>query len=143
MDGILIAIPGVTCYLDDILVVGSSEAEHDERLRPVLKRLSEVGVRLRKKKCEFKKAQVEYSDHVVDAQGLRPAEKKLSAIRHAPEPANVSELKAFLGLLNYYNRFLPRFLPLCNSYTCCWKRILPENGNGNKRELFRKQSRNC
>ena len=107
MDGILVGIPGVTCYLDDILVVGSSEEEHDERLRQVLTRLDQVGVRLKKEKCEFKKTQVEYLGHVVDAQGLRPAEKKLSAIKDAPEPANVSELKAFLGLLNYYNRFLP------------------------------------
>ena len=65
-------------------------------------------MRLKKEKCEFKKTQVEYLGHVVDAQGLRPAEKKLSAIKDAPEPANVSELKAFLGLLNYYNRFLPQ-----------------------------------
>ena len=108
MDGILIAILGVTCYLDNILVVGSSEAVHDDKLRQVLKRLSEVGVRLKKTKCEFKKTQLEYLGHVVDAQWLRPAEKKLSAVRYAPEPANVSELKAFLGLLKYYNRFLQR-----------------------------------
>ena len=47
MDGILAAIPGVTCYLDDILVVGSSEAEHNERLRQVLKWLNQVGIRLK------------------------------------------------------------------------------------------------
>ena len=63
MDGILRAIAGVTCYLDDILVIVSLEAEHDERLRQVLKRLSEVGVR-------FKKTRVEYLGHVVDAQGM-------------------------------------------------------------------------
>ena len=108
MDGILAAIPEVPSYLDDILVVGSSEAEHDERLRQVSKRLDQVGVWFKKTKCEFKKTQVEYLGHVVDAQILRLAEKKLSAIRQVLEPPNVAELKDFLGLLNYYNRFLSR-----------------------------------
>ena len=43
----------------------------------------------------------------MDEHGLRPAEKKLAAIRQAPEPSNTTELRAFLGLLNYYGRFLP------------------------------------
>ncbi len=55
MDGIFIVTPGVTCYLDDILVAGSSEAEHDERLRQILKRLSEVGVRLKKTNVSSRK----------------------------------------------------------------------------------------
>ena len=91
MDGILAGISGTTCYLDDILVVGRTEEEHDDRLRQVLKRLDQVGLRLKKEKCEFKKTQVQYLGHVVDGHGLRPAEQKLSAIKDAPEPTNSTE----------------------------------------------------
>lgn len=51
--------------------------------------------------------EVEYLGHRVDAQGLHPVEKKVQAIMDAPTPVNVIELKAYLGLLNYYNKFLP------------------------------------
>lgn len=48
----------------------------------------------------------------MDAQGLHPAEKKVKAIMDAPSPTNVTELKAYLGLLNYYNKFLPNLATL-------------------------------
>ena len=105
-DSILSEILGNTCYLDDILVVGGTEEEHDRRLHQVLKKIDQVDLRLKKKKCDFKKNQVEYMGHVVNSQGVRPTEKKLSAIKNAPEQTDVTELKALLGLLNYYCRFL-------------------------------------
>ncbi len=107
MDNVLTGMPGVSCYLDDILIVGQSEEQHDERLHQVLERLSQAGLRLKREKCEFKKTRVEYLGYVLDELGLRPAERKLAAIRQAPEPSNTTELRAFLGLLNYYGRFLP------------------------------------
>ena len=86
-------------------MVGHTEEEHDERPWQMLKRLNQVGLRLKKEKCEFKQTQVQYLGHVVDGQGLRSAQKKLSAIKDAPEPTNTTELQAFLGLLNYFGRF--------------------------------------
>ena len=94
-------------FFDDILIVGSTVAEHDARARQVLQRLKQRGVRLKKDKCEFGKSEVTYLGHRVDHEGLRPTEDKVKAIREAPEPRNVTELKAFLGLLNYYSHFLP------------------------------------
>ena len=89
------------------LIVGKTAAEHDDRLRMVLGRLRHLGLRLKTEKCEFRQTQVQYLGHVIDSQGLRLSESKLTAIREAPEPSNVTQLKAYLGLLNYYNRFLP------------------------------------
>ena len=94
MDMILTGIPGVCCFLDDILVVGSTDEEHDERLKQVLERLSQS---LRKDKCVFGKREVQYLGHVVDHQGLRPTTEKVKAISEAPEPSNLTELKSFLG----------------------------------------------
>ena len=45
--------------------------------------------------------------HVIDADGLHPTEDKVKAIKEAPRPRNVAELRSFLGILNYYHKFLP------------------------------------
>ena len=107
MDEILAGIPGCICYLDDILMVGGSQEEHDQRLDTVLDRLSKRGVRLQKEKCLFSAPEVEYLGHVVSEKGLRPIESKYRAIRDAPQPQNLTQLKSYLGLLNYYSRVLP------------------------------------
>ena len=94
-------------FFDDILIVGSTDAEHDTGVRQVLPGLKQRGVWLKKDKCEFGKSDLTYLGHRVDHEGLRPTEDKFKAIRKAPEPRNVTEMKAFLGLLNYYSHFLP------------------------------------
>ena len=94
-------------FFYDILIVGSTDAEHDARVRQVLQRLKQRGVQLKKDKCEFGQSKVTYLGHRVDHEGLKPTEDKVKAIREAPELRNVTELKAFLGLLNYYSHFLP------------------------------------
>ena len=107
METILAGIPRVLVYLDDILVTGSSHEEHMSNLKEVLSRLQEAGLRLRKDKCEFMVSSVKYLGHIIDANGLHPAPDKLKAVKNAPKPQNVTELKAYLGLLTYYSRFLP------------------------------------
>ncbi|XP_041651122.1 uncharacterized protein K02A2.6-like [Cheilinus undulatus] len=112
MESLLKGIPFVTVYLDDILVSGVDEADHLENLDTVLARLEEAGLRLKRNKCTFLQEQVEYLGHRVDRQGLHPVEKKVKAIMEAPAPTNVTELKSYLGLLNYYNKFLPNLATL-------------------------------
>lgn len=63
---------------------------------------------MKRSKCEFGKTQLEYLGHVLDERGIHPSEEKVRAIQEAPAPTNVKELQAFLGLLNYYGRFLPQ-----------------------------------
>ena len=59
------------------------------------------------KKCKFLAPSVTYLGHRIDQFGLHPISEKVKAIQKAPEPSNVSELKAYLGLLTYYSKFLP------------------------------------
>ncbi len=94
-------IPGVVVYLDDILVTGVNQDSHLKTLDDVLSRLKEAGLRLKRGKCVFLADEVEYLGHRVDAQGLHSTGTKVKAIDGAPEPRNVTELKAYLGLLNY------------------------------------------
>ncbi|KAL0165982.1 hypothetical protein M9458_037826, partial [Cirrhinus mrigala] len=96
-------IPKVAVYVDDILITGMDTADHIENLGAVLKRLEDAGLRLKREKCLF--LQDEYLGHRVNAHGLQPVGSKLKAIVEAPSPSNVSELKAYLGLLNYYGMF--------------------------------------
>ena len=114
MDEILSGIPGVICYIDDILITGSNDAEHFERLEEVLKRLQQHGLRLKKEKRRFMQPSVEYLGHLVDAVGIRPLPSKLEAIVNAPAPVNVQQLRAFLGLLNYYSKFVANLSTVLN-----------------------------
>ncbi len=107
MEGLLQGIPRVTIFLDDILLTGKDDQEHLQTLAMVLKRLQEAGLRLKRAKCLFMNEEVMFLGHKVDATGLHPVHEKVRAIKEAPTPSNVTELKAYLGLLNYYNRFLP------------------------------------
>ena len=109
---LLRGIPFVAVYLDDILVSGETETDHLANLDTVLTRMKEAGLRLRRSKCTFMQEAVEYLGHRVDAQGLHPVQKKVKAIAEAPAPTNVTELKSYLGLLNYYGRFLPNLSTL-------------------------------
>ncbi|XP_048488715.1 uncharacterized protein K02A2.6-like [Plutella xylostella] len=78
-----------------------------ERLEAVLKRLQEAGLRLQQQKCEFFRESVTYLGFVIDKNGLRTCPKKVEAITKCPPPTNVREIKRFLGMINYYRKFIP------------------------------------
>ena len=88
--------------------MGKSEAEHLLNLEEVLQRLKHHGVRLKKDKCEFLHESVEYLGHRIDEKSIHTSAKKVKAIVEAPSPCNLQELRSFLGLLNYYAKFLPK-----------------------------------
>ena len=90
-----------------MLIAGSTHEEQLHRLTEVLKRLQNAGMRLNKSKCFFLHSSIEYLGHVVDEKGIHPTEDKVLAIKEASAPTNLTQLRSFLGLLNYYNKFLP------------------------------------
>ena len=107
MDNLLKGIKHVSVYIDDIVVTGITEEEHLKNLDEVLSRLDGVGAHLRKEKCSFFSPQIEYLGHLINEKGLHHTQSKIKAIIDAPAPSTVTELKSFLGLLNYYCKFLP------------------------------------
>jgi len=107
MDSILQGMPHVICFLDDILITGATEAEHDKNLEEVLRRLQDNGVRLKREKCSFYQRSVEYLGHCISADGVHTTKEKTQAMLDAPEPKNVQELQSFLGLMNYYAKLIP------------------------------------
>ena len=106
IEGILQGIPSVCVYLDDILITGATEQEHLKNLDQVLNRLQQSGMRLKKKKCAFMLPAVEYLGHHISGEGLRPTQEKVRAIMDAPAPKDTTQLRAFLGLINYYGKFI-------------------------------------
>lgn len=107
MDNALKGLNSVTCYLDDILITGRTEAEHLSNLEAVLKRLSERGMRLKLSKCDFFRDELQYLGHVITKDGVRPTDEKLVAITNAPTPKDKQQLQSLLGLINYYGKFVP------------------------------------
>ena len=89
------------------MITGRDVQEHNEALREVLRRFSEAGLKVNQEKCSFGMASVQYLGFKISARGVETTDEKVSAIREAPEPQNVSQLRGWLGLINYYGKFLP------------------------------------
>ena len=115
MDTILQGIPNIICYIDDILVTGADDQTHLHNLAEVLQRLEQHGIKLAKAKCSFMKPLVDYLGHRVDTEGLHTTADKVVALLKAPVPTNVQELRSFLGLLNYYGKFLPNLATILHA----------------------------
>nr|XP_042908526.1 uncharacterized protein K02A2.6-like [Parasteatoda tepidariorum] len=109
MSQALEGLPGIICHMDDILVWGSNQKEHDERLTSTLIRLKETGITLNKQKCCFSVKSIKYLGHVIDDSGIHPDQDKVKAIQNFRSPTNKTELKQLLGMANYLARFIPRF----------------------------------
>lgn len=92
--------------MDDILITANTKALHLKRLEAVLGCLACYGLRAKLAKCRFLQTSVEYLKHQINHEGMHPTQQKVEAIVNAPNPTNVSELRSYLGLLNYYGRFL-------------------------------------
>ena len=107
MNTTLEGIPGVLCHMDDILVYGKDDQEHDNRLKAVLERIKEVGITLNPIKCEFARTTLTFLGHVIDHEGISPDPAKISAIKDMPPPKNVAELRRFLGMVNQLGKFSP------------------------------------
>ena len=107
MDQILKDIPNTSCILDDIIITGKSDEEHLKTLETVLQRLQDYNVRVNRDKCSFVQEEITYCGHKINANGLHKTQDKIEAVINAPVPENVTQLRAFLGLVNYYSHFLP------------------------------------
>ena len=98
---------GVANIADDLIVYGRGVKEHDKRLFAVLDRLREVGLTLNGKKCEFRLSKLTFFGHELTHRGVNPSEEKVAAIQDATPPKDASEVRSFMGLVQYSAKFLP------------------------------------
>lgn len=97
---------GTIAYVDDILVFGSTQKEHDYNLDECLKRLAAKDFRLQLPKCEFSVTSVNFLGHVISANGITPDPRNVKPIIDAPTPRTVKQVQSFLGMVNYYQDFI-------------------------------------
>ena len=112
MDIILQGIPKTCCYIHDILLTGQNDSQHLQHLRKVFQHLEEYGLCLKRAKCEFMKDSVECLGYHIDSQEIHTISSKVDAIAQAPQPPKPSTAQIFLGLVNYYGKFVPNLATL-------------------------------
>ena len=104
---LLNGIEGVVCLMDDVLIHGKTQEEHDERLHTVLRKLEQSGMTLNKDKCTFSSTKVKFLGQILSDKGISSDPEKVAAILQIPEPTNVPELRRFLGMVNHLAKFTP------------------------------------
>jgi len=100
-------IPGVEVIVDNILVWGENEEQHDARLIKVLEQARSQNLRLNKNKCHIKQHEISYVGYILSKDGVKPDPKKTEAIAAMPAPKNREELQRFIGMLTYLAKFIP------------------------------------
>ncbi|CAD6200297.1 unnamed protein product [Caenorhabditis auriculariae] len=112
MDKMIAGLTGVAVYLDDIIVVGRSKAEHRANVRKVFARIREYGFHLKLDKCSFEKSEIKYLGFILNAEGRRPDPEKVKAIKNMSAPKDAKVLRSFLGMISYYGQFIPNIKAL-------------------------------
>ena len=107
MNSMLSGIPEVLCLMDDVLVFGKNQAEHDTHLEAVLKRTESAGVTLNPNKCEFLQSELKFLGNIINNQGVKVDPAKTKAILDMQPPNSVSEMRRFIGMANQLSKFIP------------------------------------
>ena len=106
MSTILDSLAGVLCLMDDILIFGKDQKEHDTRLTTALEKIQAAGVTLNKEKCEFNKTSLTFLGHTIDEKGISPDPQKADAISKMASPKSTTELRRFMGMVNQLGEIL-------------------------------------
>ena len=104
-------------FIDDILVYSKSEEEHKEHLRLVLEKLREHQLYAKFSKCEFWLKEVGFLGHVISGEGIAVDPTKVVTVTNWESPTSVGEIRSFLGLAGYYQRFIENFSKIVKPMT--------------------------
>ena len=128
IDQVLRGLHFCYAYIDDLLIASTTPEEHQEHLRQVFQRLSEHGVIINPTKCHFGATHLQFLGHHIDSEGIRPLDTKVQVIRDFPLPKSHRKFREFLGLVNFYRRFLPHAADLLYPLT----QLLGDSTSGTK-----------
>lgn len=120
----------VCIYLDDILVFSRSMDEHYQHITVVLQTLKDAGLKANMKKCEFFKPELIFLGHVVTEAGLKPDPSKVNTVVEWPHPKSVYEVRSFLGLANYFRRYIQGYAKVAAPLTDLLKGLTSADKKG-------------
>ena len=107
MNQVFEGLDGVAVIVDDILVWGKDDQEHDQRVLSMLERARQANLKLKKEKCDIRVSTLSYIGHQLTCDGVKPDPKKIGAIKEMPEPCDKKGLQRFLGMVQYVAKFIP------------------------------------
>jgi hypothetical protein len=108
LDHVLHGLDFAYAYIDDVLVASNDSDSHLDHLRQVFTRFQQYGIIINVDKCVFGVSELEFLGHKVSCTGVSPLPEKVTHIRDFPTPTNQRQLREFLGLVNFYRRFIPQ-----------------------------------
>lgn len=119
LDDILREHIGRICfvYMDDIIIFAKNEKEHYDNLNIIFHTLKSANMKVQLDKCEFLKKEVEFLGFVISDNGIKTNPKKVEAITNFPKPKTLRELRSFLGITNYYRRFIRDYAKIAKPLT--------------------------
>ncbi|XP_058838582.1 uncharacterized protein K02A2.6-like isoform X2 [Topomyia yanbarensis] len=112
MESILAGCKNTVIFIDDIVIFGSTEQEHDDAVKQTLSVLKQYGILLNDHKCNIKQREIVFLGHKFTAEGISPTEEKIESIKQSRAPRSKEELRSFLGLVTYVSRFIPNLATL-------------------------------
>ena len=136
IDQVLRDLPFCYCYIDDILIASSNPVEHLQHFMLVFERFKEFGVIINPSKCEFGVNHLTFLGHFVNAHGIQPLPDKIEAIQQFPQPNTQRKLREFLGLINFYHRFIPDIVRPLHTLLATTKTKQPLTWNDNTLKAF-------
>jgi len=96
-------------FVDDVLVETKTEEKHDKIVKEILKRLEKNDLYVKPEKCVWKARKIGFLGVVIGPNGIEMEEEKMDGVLSWPEPKNVKDIRKFLGLVNYYRKFIKNF----------------------------------
>ncbi|UYV69897.1 hypothetical protein LAZ67_7001124, partial [Cordylochernes scorpioides] len=108
---------GVCVFQDDIIIYSSSFSQHMNLIKQVFEKLLEYNIKLKFNKCSFAQSEVKYLGHIIGHNKVKPDPDKIKAVQDFPQPTTVKGIRRFIGLANFYRKFIPRFAEIATPLT--------------------------
>jgi len=132
----------IVTFIDDILIATDIEEGHDKLVDKVLRRLEENDLFVKPEKCKWKVREVEFLGVVIGSKGIEMQKEKVEGVLNWPAPRNVKEVQKFLGLANYYRRFIKDFARITALLYVLVKKERNRSGKRNKKKHL-ESSKQC